>query len=116
MHDAVVVGGGAGGILALKRLRDAGLDPILFESGDVLGGIWAADSKKMYSSLHANTPRSWMHFADLDFPPGDDAYPHHTGMHIHRHRCPHHSHWRMHYHITVIFTLYSSNRAAARVC
>ncbi len=39
-YDAIVIGAGAGGISALIRLRDLGLDVRLFESGSGPGGAW----------------------------------------------------------------------------
>jgi len=39
-HDLIIVGGGIGGIISLKYAKDAGLDAILLEKGDALGGLW----------------------------------------------------------------------------
>lgn len=39
-HDLIIVGGGIGGIISLKYAKDAGLDAILLEKGDTLGGLW----------------------------------------------------------------------------
>ncbi|MGA8864120.1 MAG: NAD(P)-binding domain-containing protein [Gallionella sp.] len=38
--DLIIVGGGIGGIISLKYAKDAGLDVILLESGDAVGGLW----------------------------------------------------------------------------
>lgn len=39
-HDLIIIGGGIGGIISLKYARDAGLDAILLEKGDAVGGLW----------------------------------------------------------------------------
>jgi cation diffusion facilitator CzcD-associated flavoprotein CzcO len=39
-HDLIMVGGGIGGIISLKYAKDAGLDAILLEKGDAVGGLW----------------------------------------------------------------------------
>jgi cation diffusion facilitator CzcD-associated flavoprotein CzcO len=39
-HDLIIVGGGIGGIISLKYAQDAGLDAILLEKGDAVGGLW----------------------------------------------------------------------------
>ncbi|MBL3826633.1 MULTISPECIES: NAD(P)-binding domain-containing protein [Marinobacter] len=38
--DLVIVGGGIGGIICLKYAKDAGLNVILLERGDCIGGLW----------------------------------------------------------------------------
>jgi len=40
LHDAIVIGAGAGGISALVQLREMGLDVRLFEAGSGPGGAW----------------------------------------------------------------------------
>jgi len=40
MHDAIIIGAGAGGVSALYRLRELGLNCRLFESGSGPGGAW----------------------------------------------------------------------------
>jgi cation diffusion facilitator CzcD-associated flavoprotein CzcO len=39
-HDLIIVGGGIGGIISLKYAKDSGLDAILLEKGDAVGGLW----------------------------------------------------------------------------
>jgi cation diffusion facilitator CzcD-associated flavoprotein CzcO len=39
--DVAIVGGGPGGIIALYYARQAGLDAVLLERQDVVGGLWA---------------------------------------------------------------------------
>ena len=40
MVDAVVVGAGMGGIYALHKFRDQGLDVVGLEGGSGVGGVW----------------------------------------------------------------------------
>ena len=38
--DLVIVGGGIGGIICLKYAKDAGLNALLLERSDRIGGLW----------------------------------------------------------------------------
>lgn len=38
--DLVIVGGGIGGVICLKYAKDAGLEAVLLERGDRVGGLW----------------------------------------------------------------------------
>lgn len=44
-HDAVIVGGGVGGLVAAVRLVEAGLEPLILESTDRLGGRFSTIEK-----------------------------------------------------------------------
>ena len=39
-HDVIVVGAGFGGLYAIHRLRDQGLDIVCLEADDDVGGVW----------------------------------------------------------------------------
>jgi cation diffusion facilitator CzcD-associated flavoprotein CzcO len=39
--DVIVIGAGIGGVLALYYARKAGLDALLLERQDIVGGLWA---------------------------------------------------------------------------
>ena len=39
-HEIIVIGAGVAGIYQIKRLVDLGLDAILLEADDDLGGTW----------------------------------------------------------------------------
>ncbi len=39
-HDVIVIGAGVGGIYQIKRLTDLGIDAVLLEGDDNLGGTW----------------------------------------------------------------------------
>lgn len=51
-YDVVVVGAGIVGLLAAKRLLDAGIDVVLLEKADFVGGIWTtfANAKSQVNS------------------------------------------------------------------
>ena len=40
MYDLVIVGGGIGGVICLKYARDAGLNALLLERRERIGGLW----------------------------------------------------------------------------
>lgn len=40
VHDVIVLGAGVSGIYAVKRLTDLGLDAVVLEADDDLGGTW----------------------------------------------------------------------------
>ena len=59
--DVVIVGGGAAGIGAARRLAQSGLTTILLEAGSRLGGrAWTHD----ISNLHLDLGCGWFHSAD----------------------------------------------------
>ena len=45
--DAVIIGGGFGGIYLLHKLRTEGFNVKLIEAGDGLGGIWYWNNCKL---------------------------------------------------------------------
>jgi len=77
-----LVGAGSSGIAALKGLRDAGLDTTCFETSDRVGGNWVFGNvngmSAAYRSLHINTSRGRMAYADLPMPADYPDFPHHT--------------------------------------
>ncbi|MFO7528973.1 MAG: NAD(P)-binding protein [Marinobacter sp.] len=38
--DLIIVGGGIGGVICLKYAKDAGLNALLLERGECIGGLW----------------------------------------------------------------------------
>jgi dimethylaniline monooxygenase (N-oxide forming) len=79
---AAVIGAGSSGITALKALVDAGVPVTCFEKGDRVGGNWVfGNSNGMsssYKSLHINTSRERMEYADFPMPKSYPDFPHHT--------------------------------------
>ena len=64
-----VVGAGPSGLVAAKSLQDAGLQPVVFEQADGVGGQWHAPSAHsgIWPGMHTNTSKTLDAFSD--FPP-----------------------------------------------
>jgi cation diffusion facilitator CzcD-associated flavoprotein CzcO len=79
---ACVIGAGSSGIAACKALHDRGIPFDCFEKSDRVGGNWVfANSNGMssaYRSLHINTSRQRMEYADFPMPPSYPDFPHHS--------------------------------------
>ena len=59
--EVVIVGGGAAGIAAARRLREAGIDTLIVEARERLGGrAWTTDDPRMPLDLGCG----WLHSAD----------------------------------------------------
>jgi monoamine oxidase len=61
--DVVVIGGGAAGIAAARRLHDAGVDCLLLEARDRLGGRAFTDSRSGYP---LDLGAGWLHSANVN--------------------------------------------------
>src|SRR5471030_3064550 len=76
-----LIGAGACGIAAAKALADAGVAFQCFEKGDRVGGNWVFKNKNgqssAYRSLHINSSRERMQFADFPMPKDYPDYPRH---------------------------------------
>ena len=79
---ACVIGAGSSGIAACKALQDRGIEFDCFEKSDRVGGNWVfANSNGMsaaYRSLHINTSRERMEYADHPMPSSYPDFAHHT--------------------------------------
>jgi dimethylaniline monooxygenase (N-oxide forming) len=77
-----VIGAGSSGIAAVKALHERGFEPECFEASDRVGGNWvfknANGMSAAYRSLHINTSRERMEFADFPMPKSYPDFPHHT--------------------------------------
>ena len=82
LPTACVIGAGSSGITALKGLRDRGIRVTCFDKSDRVGGNWVFGNKnKMssaYKTLHINTSRDRMQYADYPMPRSYPDFPHHT--------------------------------------
>ena len=76
-----VIGAGVSGVAAAKCILDKGLDPVVFEQGTVLGGIWRYDEAlpdgggPAYRGLRTNTSKQTTAFSDFPFPAQLPDYP-----------------------------------------
>jgi dimethylaniline monooxygenase (N-oxide forming) len=77
-----VIGAGSSGIAAAKALHERGFDFDCFEKSDRVGGNWVFKNRNgvssAYRSLHINTSRERMQFADFPMPRSYPDFPHHT--------------------------------------
>src|SRR5918996_6386074 len=77
-----VIGAGSSGIAAAKALHQRGFAFDCFEKSDRVGGIWVFKNRNglssAYRSLHINTSRDRMQFADFPMPRSYPDFPHHT--------------------------------------
>ena len=74
MKRTAVIGAGATGLVSARWLAQAGLDPVVFERSNGIGGLWRPDTGLAYPSLRTNTSKQKSAFSDLPF---DDALPDH---------------------------------------
>src|SRR3954463_4064826 len=76
LPTACIIGAGSSGIAAAKKLNDAGIPFDCFEKSDRVGGNWVFGNRNRmssaYRSLHINTSRDRMEYADYPMPA---AYP-----------------------------------------
>jgi dimethylaniline monooxygenase (N-oxide forming) len=78
---ACVIGAGSSGITAVKALHDRGVPFDCFEKSDRVGGNWVLGNRNgmssSYSTLHINTSRERMEYADLPMPSAYPDFPRH---------------------------------------
>jgi dimethylaniline monooxygenase (N-oxide forming) len=78
---ACIVGAGSSGITAAKALADRGVPFDCFERSDRVGGNWVFGNRNgmssSYSTLHINTSRERMEYADFPMPPSYPDFPRH---------------------------------------
>jgi dimethylaniline monooxygenase (N-oxide forming) len=77
-----VIGAGSSGIAAAKVLHERSFEFDCFEKSDRVGGNWVFKNRNgmssAYRSLHINTSRERMQFADFPMPKSYPDFPHHT--------------------------------------
>jgi dimethylaniline monooxygenase (N-oxide forming) len=78
---ACIIGAGSSGITAAKALADRGIPFDCFESSDKVGGNWVFGNRNgmssSYSTLHINTSRERMEYADYPMPASYPDFPRH---------------------------------------
>ena len=81
-HNVAIIGAGPAGLTAVKCLREAGLDAIVFEKSADIGGLWHYEEDTQdgggiaYRSLKTNTSKNMTAFSDFPFPQETADYPH----------------------------------------
>jgi cation diffusion facilitator CzcD-associated flavoprotein CzcO len=84
MH-VCVIGAGVSGLVSCKALRDHGVEHTCFEASDDVGGNWYFGNpngrSSAYRSLHIDTSKERISFADFPMPAHYPDFPHHTELH-----------------------------------
>jgi dimethylaniline monooxygenase (N-oxide forming) len=79
-----VIGAGAGGLCAAKYLLAKGIEPVIFEIGTRIGGLWVYENDSgrspAYKSLRINSEARASSYVDFPFPEGTQYYPGTTEM------------------------------------
>jgi cation diffusion facilitator CzcD-associated flavoprotein CzcO len=77
-----IIGAGSSGIVACKVLKEHGIPFDCFEAGSAIGGNWRYNNdngmSSAYRSLHINTSRRMMEYADFPMPAHYPHFPHHS--------------------------------------
>jgi cation diffusion facilitator CzcD-associated flavoprotein CzcO len=80
-----VIGAGVSGLTAVKSLRDWGIEHTCFEASDEIGGNWYFRNpngrSSAYRSLHIDTSRHSISFADFPMDERYPDFPHHSEIH-----------------------------------
>jgi len=87
MHKAkriCVIGAGPSGITAAKNCIQSGLDVVVFEKNDKVGGNWVFNAKTGHSSVYENThiisSKIWSEYEDFPMPADYPDYPNHRQL------------------------------------
>jgi cation diffusion facilitator CzcD-associated flavoprotein CzcO len=84
MH-VCVIGAGVSGLVSCKALRDWGIEHTCFEASDDVGGNWYFRNpngrSSAYRSLHIDTSKERISFADFPMPAHYPDFPHHSELH-----------------------------------
>ena len=80
-NRVLIIGAGPSGITAAKNCQQAGLDYLVFEKNDKVGGNWVFNSKTGHSSVYENThlisSKTWSEYEDFPMPQDFPDYPNH---------------------------------------
>ena len=79
-----VIGAGPSGIAAAKNCLESGLDVVVFEKNDKVGGNWVFNAKTGHSSVYENThiisSKTWSVYEDFPMPDDYPDYPSHAQL------------------------------------
>ncbi|GFP98930.1 probable flavin-containing monooxygenase 1 [Phtheirospermum japonicum] len=71
-----IVGAGISGLLACKYAASKGLNPVVFEAQDQVGGLW----NHTIESTRLQIPKETFQFSDFPWPSSADTFPHNTQL------------------------------------
>ena len=81
LPKACIIGAGSSGIAAVKALAERSIPFDCFEKSDQVGGNWVLGNRNgmssSYSTLHINTSRERMEYADFPMPKSYPDFPRH---------------------------------------
>jgi hypothetical protein len=79
-----VIGAGPSGIAAARNCVEFGIDVVVFERGDKVGGNWVFNATSGHSSVYDNThnisSKAWSEYEDFPMPAGYPEYPRHDQL------------------------------------
>jgi hypothetical protein len=79
-----IIGAGPSGIAAAKNCIEAGLDCVVYEKNNKVGGNWVFDSDTGHSSVYENThiisSKYWSEYEDFRMPDDYPDYPNHKQL------------------------------------
>ena len=78
MKKIIIVGAGPSGIIAAKTAKKLGLEPIIFEAKDEIGGVWSLKNNMIWNSLRTNLSKYSCMFSDFPWPSEIEEFP--TGI------------------------------------
>jgi dimethylaniline monooxygenase (N-oxide forming) / hypotaurine monooxygenase len=80
--DVLILGGGWSGLMACKYVKSAGLDPVVLEKRETIGGVWAYTDDTARGGVMKNTvttsSKCITEISDFPMPAESPDFPHHT--------------------------------------
>lgn len=71
----LIIGGGPSGLVAAKSAVECGLEPIVLEKDETIGGAWRPKGGLMWNSMITNSSRYLTMFSDFSWKSGTDDFP-----------------------------------------
>jgi dimethylaniline monooxygenase (N-oxide forming) len=70
-----ILGAGPSGLAAAKSALENGLEPIVFEKSDDIGGVWRLQTGSTWNSLRTNLSKFSCMFSDFPWPENTQEFP-----------------------------------------
>lgn len=81
-HTVGIIGAGWSGLVACKQVLDQGLDVVVLEGRECLGGVWhysdRTDQATVMQSTETTSSRALMEMSDFPMPDHYPSFPHHN--------------------------------------
>lgn len=75
-----IIGGGPAGLVAAKSMRECGLEPVILEKTDGIGGLWRPGTGATWSNMRTNLSKFTCMFSDFPWPANTDLFPTQAAM------------------------------------